>query len=108
MQEADPSHVVSHWKPTSSTTSIRVHFSEYHLEEWVTSCDQLKIPITAQTVQRKIRKFRNLPEPSEQESTRVPYSKEAFENALVDLIVGDDLVGHRLLQYNRVLIKIRP
>ena len=58
----------------------------------MTACDDLKIPITATAALEAVRKFRNEPVPTQLESERSEYLKEAFIDALVDLIVGDDLV----------------
>jgi len=43
----DPSHQISDFSLTTSTSGLQKHPFMYHVEEWVTSCDSLKISITA-------------------------------------------------------------
>ena len=89
----DPKHHVSTFRVTSSTSSIRKHLYNEHIGEWVSSCDNLNISITAAGAKAAARRYHNLPEddtPSDIE--RPQYSKEAFVDALVEFIIGDDQV----------------
>ena len=56
------------------------------------SCDDLKIEITAQAALPFVRKFRQEPAKIPLESERPQYSKEAFVEAILDFIAGDDQV----------------
>lgn len=60
------------------------------MEKWITSCEKLNIPITAAAAVEAIRQFCNEPATTSLESECPQYSKEAFKDALVDFIVGDD------------------
>jgi len=72
---------------------LRKHLFTDHVEEWVSSCASLNIPITAAGAAEAIRKFCKEPVTTQLESERPQYSKEAFIDAIVDLVVGDDLVS---------------
>jgi hypothetical protein len=73
---------------------LRKHLVNDHIEQWVSACDDLKIPITAKAALPAVRKFRNEPadEPTSLESERPEYSKTAFVDALVEFVVGNDQV----------------
>jgi hypothetical protein len=62
------------------------------LADWVKACDSLKIPIRGDKANRVVRKFQNLPEPTDLEANRQDFSKEAFVDAITEFIVGDDQV----------------
>ena len=74
---------------------MRKHLFSEHIDDWVTACDDLKIPITATTAMEAVQKICQEPPATQLESERPEYSKEAFIDALVDFIVGDDLVCHK-------------
>ncbi|KAF8222996.1 hypothetical protein L208DRAFT_1319304, partial [Tricholoma matsutake] len=57
---------------------------------WVTGCDDLKIKITAQAALPAVHKFHAEPEPTSLEVERQEYTKEAFVEAILEFIVGDD------------------
>jgi hypothetical protein len=92
LKESDPDNKVSTFKHSTSVSILRKHLYKNHIEQWVTTCDKLKIPITAKSAEEPVRIFRKEPAPSLLESERPTYSKEAFVNAIVDFIVGDDQV----------------
>ena len=92
IHSANPSHHVSDFGITTSTSGLRKHLFSDHIEEWVASCESLKIPITAVAAVEAIHKFRKEPATTSLESERPQYSKEAFIDAIVDFVVGDDLV----------------
>jgi len=74
-----------------------------HIEDWVASCDDLKISITAAAAVEAVNKFHREPATTSLESERPQYSKEAFIDAIVDFVVGDDLVCFILFYF---IIKI--
>ncbi|KAF8231498.1 hypothetical protein L208DRAFT_1276871, partial [Tricholoma matsutake] len=57
---------------------------------WVTGCDNLKIKITAKAALPAICKFHAEPEPTSLEGECQEYTKEAFVEAILEFIVGDD------------------
>lgn len=87
---------------------MRKHLFADHIEKWITSCEKLNISITATAAVEAIRRFRKEPATTSLESERVQYSKEAFKDALVDFIVGDDQVRFIYLFYNLKLLEYRP
>lgn len=88
----DSAHHVSTFSPNTSTSTLRKHLINDHIEEWISSCEDLGIEITAAAAQAAIRRFRNQPAETPLETNRPQYSQEAFVDALVEFIVGDDLV----------------
>jgi hypothetical protein len=79
---------------------LRKHLFNDHIEKWITSCEKLNIRITATAAVEAIRMFRKEPATTSLESERPQYSKDAFRDALVDFIVGDDQVRFIYLFYN--------
>ena len=70
------------------------HLYGDHVKDWVTSCESLKIPITATAALAAISKFHNELVATPLEAEQPQYSKEAFIDAIVDFVVGDDQVCH--------------
>jgi hypothetical protein len=89
----DPAYQVSSFATSTGTSNLRKHLFTDHLEQWVSSCDQLNIPITAKAALPQVHKFRNEPADTPLESERPEYSKNAFVDALIEFIVGDDQVS---------------
>lgn len=77
---------------TTGTGSLRKHLSGEHIEEWVTSCDDLGIKITAEGALPAVREFHAETEPTSLEGERQEYTKETFVEAILEFIVGDDQV----------------
>lgn len=92
------------YKTTSSTTTYRTHLSTAHPNSWVEACDHLGIPISGKNFQplvEKIRKqlanaSRNAPvsgtDAEANAAPRIPFSTEAFLDAIIDFVVADDQV----------------
>ena len=91
IHSTDPSHHVSDFGTNTSTSNLRKHLFTSHIKEWVTACENLNLSITA-AAKEAIRKFRKEPATTSLESERPQYSKEAFIDAIVEFVVGDDLV----------------
>jgi hypothetical protein len=71
---------------------MRKHLYNEHLEQWVTSCDELDIKITAQAAIPAVKAFRQEPVNTPLESKRPKYSKDTFVEAILEFIIGDDQV----------------
>ena len=95
----DPSHVTE-FGVTTSTSNLQKHLFTDHIAKWITSCKNLNISITAAAAVEAIHMFRKEPATTSLESERPQYSKEAFNDALVNFLVGDDQVCFLLLFYN--------
>lgn len=92
LKESIPDHNISTFGRSTGISVLRKHLLKNHIEQWVTICDNLKIPITAKSAEEAVRVFRKEPAPTSFETHRPTYSKEAFVDAIVDFIVGDDQV----------------
>lgn len=87
---------VASYKKTSSTTSYRNHLSRFHLERWVACCDHLKIQIGGEEFQADVNRVRQQkPNQSGNDGleSRLAFSAEAFVDAIIDFVVGDDQVS---------------
>jgi len=73
------------------------HLFTDHISEWVTSCDDLNIPITAAAAVEAICKFQKEPATTSLESEHPQFLKEAFTDAIVGFVVGDDQVCFNLI-----------
>ena len=74
------------------------HLVDCHINLWVSSCDQLKIWITAKSVQNVVCDYRTRQGQSDTQPSLTnpvphsPFSHEAFVNAILNFIVADDQV----------------
>ncbi|KAJ6586162.1 hypothetical protein B0H19DRAFT_925946 [Mycena capillaripes] len=81
----------------TSTGVLRRHLFEHHVDAWVEGCDQLKIPIKAKDAapyvdEYRVRKHQKTSATSNSEpgKKKTQFSQEAFVDAIVEWIVGDD------------------
>lgn len=88
----------------TSTTGLRNHLATEHLEEWVDSCGQFNIKISGKEAKVLVANLwqrcgEHVQEPAVpgEWQGRQPYSNEAFIDAIVAWIVGDDQVRLVLL-----------
>ena len=68
------------------------HLFTDHCEKWITLCENFNITITAAAAVEAICQFLKEPAITSLKSERPKYLKEAFTDALVDFIDGDDQV----------------
>jgi len=54
----DPRHKVASFGATTGTGSLRNHLCTDHIHDWVSSCDQQGIKITAKGVQEAVEAYR--------------------------------------------------
>lgn len=80
----------------TATGNLRKHLFTHHLDIWVRTCDQLGITITAREAQPYLERYRvesGVPFQATADGLpRVPYSNEAFVDAIMTWIVADDQV----------------
>jgi hypothetical protein len=97
-QQADNLHVkIKGFAMTTGTGVKRLHLVDCHVDKWVSSCDRLKLPITAKTVQDAVCNYRKrqgqvFSLSSTDSITRSSFSQEAFVNAIMNFIIADDQV----------------
>jgi hypothetical protein len=82
------------FSPTSSTSTLRNHFILKHDVVWVHACDRLKIPIKTEVGRACAERVRGTVPGEHQSKDTVtrPFTKAAFVAAIIEFIVGDDLV----------------
>jgi hypothetical protein len=98
-QQAGDMHVKVKGFGMSTGTSVkRQHLVDCHIDAWISSCDRLKIPVTAKAVQDAVCDYRTRQGQIHSQSsstdpiTRSPFSQEAFVNAIMNFIIADDQV----------------
>lgn len=104
----NPSHRVAIFGIGTGISVLRKHLFSNHIDEWVTACDQAQIKITASAAAEAVRQFRKEPASTQSESEQPPYSKEAFIDAIVDFVVGDDLVSVKFYFIIKYLMSTQP
>ncbi|KAF7347428.1 HAT family dimerization domain-containing protein [Mycena venus] len=91
-------HIGTYKFSTNTSTGIlRRHLYEHHVDAWVEGCDRLKIQIKAKEAARYVDEYRvrkhqttSGTSTSEPGKKREQFSQEAFVDAIVEWIVGDD------------------
>ena len=92
LHQTNSKHDISVFKLTTGISNLRKHLFSVHVDQWVTCCNDLKISITAKDALAAVRKFQDEPPDTSLESERPEYSKEGFIEALLEFVIGDDLV----------------
>jgi len=82
-----------------ATGPLCKHLVDAHCDAWILGCDELHIKISAKEAQTAIveyrkRKGQTYTSPNSGSTERKLYSKEAFVNAIVEFIAGDDQVSN--------------
>ena len=89
-QANEPNHEVAQFGSGTGVSNLRKHLMKEHLEDWVKACSEKKIDITAAAALKHINEFQGK---ESEERDRPVYSKEAFADALVEFVVGNDIVS---------------
>ena len=88
---------VTSYSITTSTSSLHNHLLRDHIDEWIPSCDKLKIKCQGgPCMQEKVDSWRQAHGGDEfqqtKERTHKTFSKKAFVDAIVEFIIVDDQV----------------
>jgi hypothetical protein len=89
LQQTNPKHDISVFKLTTGILNLCKHLFSFHIDQWVTCCDDLKISKDALAA---VCKFWDEPPETLMESEHPEYTKEGFVEALLEFVIGDDLV----------------
>ncbi|KAF8180256.1 hypothetical protein K438DRAFT_1976772 [Mycena galopus ATCC 62051] len=94
---ANPHVGTTKFAKSTSSGVLRKHLYEHHINAWVEGCDKLKIPIEAKEAARFVDAYRvhkhqksSSTSDSKPGKKRTPFYKDAFVDAIVEFIVGDD------------------
>ena len=82
LQQTNPKQDISVFKLTTGISNLCKHLFSFHINQWVTCCDDLKISITAKHALAAVHKFRDEPPDTSMESECPEYTKEGFVEAL--------------------------
>lgn len=101
LHAANKNHHVSHFSVRTSTGPIRSHLNLHHHDSWVKTCHELGIKIKLPGIQGTINEDGIIDDGG---CPRRPFSPENFVDALVEFIVGDDMV--RVISLFMILLLI--
>lgn len=97
---ADPHTGSTKFSASTSTGILRKHLYEHQVDAWVEGCDKVQITIKAKEAAKyvdvyRVRKHQKTGATwnSEPGKKRTAFSQEAFVDAIVEFIVGDDQVS---------------
>jgi hypothetical protein len=106
VHESNPSHEVATFSLITDTSNLQKHLYNEHLEQWVTSCDSSNIEITAQAALPAVKQSCQESVDAPLESECPEYSKEAFAEAILEFIIGDDQVCAYFLIFSKTNISL--
>jgi hypothetical protein len=92
IHQTNSEHNIAVFKLTTGILNLCKHLYSCHIDQWVTCCNDLKIPITAKDALAAVCKFWDEPPDTPMESEHPEYTKEGFVEALLEIVIGDDLV----------------
>ena len=101
---ADSSYEVQYYSKNTGTSILRRHLYTTHPSEWISACKSLRISIKSSAALRAVSEWEetksDLPEDEALDSKdtvlpseKVPFSQEAFVDAIIAWIVSDDQVS---------------
>lgn len=94
IHSTDLSHKLTKFGINTATGPLRRHLYENHTELWLSDCERFGIEIKAKEVLSFIQEFRGEKGAARRDpNARKLYSNEAFVDAIVEFVVGDDQVS---------------
>ncbi len=81
-------HIVT-FQSGTGITNLRNHLTKFHLQAWAKGCSEKGIKMSDASLEI-IKKFQGH---DNEEVVHLPFTKEAFSEALMEFIVGDDVVS---------------
>jgi hypothetical protein len=96
IKKTDNDYTVARFKGNTGISNLRKHLYLQHLDEWVKSCADLNISITAKAAVEAIEKSGGI---VLGEAEKLQFSKDAFTDALMEFVVGDDQVSITILHH---------
>ena len=98
-QEENQDHHVASFGSGTGVSNLRKHLIKDHLQAWTKACSDMGIEITAPSALEHIRKLEGI---EDAKDDHPQYSKEVFVDALIEFIIGDDVVSkddHIILEF---------
>lgn len=83
-------HSITHFGPRTATGPIRAHLIVHHREIWMKTCGELGIKVK---IPASLRGENENAIINDQGHPHRPFSNENFVDALIEFIVGDDIVS---------------
>jgi hypothetical protein len=95
LNTADATHPIAKFGLRTATGTLRKHLQSLHLAAWVQECDVMGITIKTNAAQLAAEGLRGLDTAAWADlKSRTPYTNEGFVDAIVEFIIGDDIVRH--------------
>jgi len=85
-------HTVAEFGTKTGPSNLRKHLFMKHIKEWSEACDASRIKITGTAALAALKAFKN-ESGDTLDSEHVPFSQEAFVNAIAEFIIAEDLVS---------------
>jgi hypothetical protein len=89
-------HDVTTYGDGSSTGTLRNHLCSEHIDDWVSSCDSMGIPLKAKGIKTAVDNYRQSQGQTTSDGMQKPrrqFSKEAFVDSIIEFIIADDQVS---------------
>ena len=90
LHTTDNNHRIAHFSMRTATGPLHSHLSLHHHDNWIEMCGKLGIAIKSSVAQNATSENSII---NDGGYPRRPFSKENFVDALVEFIVGDDMVS---------------
>ena len=88
----DPYAKVHHYSGNTGSGTLWAHLLNHHLEAWVSECQEKNIVLRGKEGEEAHAKFTGRPL-QHQVKAQIPFSQEAFRDALVQFTVATDQVS---------------
>ena len=93
MHAINTAHKITDYAKSTTTGVIRRHLFKKHKADWFKACKDFGLQVSGTEYQTAFAEYFSLPQTSPTDDKSQPkFSPEAFVNALVEFVVGDDLV----------------
>jgi hypothetical protein len=103
IDDVNKTHTTFPYAKGTAVGTLRKHLLTHHFEDWVAQCTSLGLTIKGKEAQEAVAALTGSSIKS-QVQPRPKYTPEALVDALVKLIVANDLVSHYLFIFIKYLI----
>jgi hypothetical protein len=93
LKKINAKHEVKKYGANTSTGVLRTHLMECHLSEWGQFCEEQDVELVSKAAQKAMDKYRGNGKSHSKPDARMPFSKEAFVDAIAAFIISDDIVS---------------
>jgi len=95
LNKSDPQHDESTFSIKTATGTLRRHLIDCHFLEWDSACEKQGIQMNSKAGKAAKARFQQDGGPRS-DGKRIPFTREAFIDAIAEFIVTDDVVSSNL------------